>query len=92
MNRCQNLIRQKHHHANNKPPKIPTYTVDYTWEDIEIKVYMKLITYDLFLPTTESWDYRKIFTVEIDETVPDNMVIMSTLDRAFIETVKIENG
>lgn len=96
INRCQNLVKSKHYGAYNKPPKIPTYQIDPNWKDVDVKVYMKLITYDLFLSTLseggQTFNHREFFTIEIDETVPDDMIIVSTLDQKFIESIQILNS
>lgn len=93
INRCQNKIIGRYTNDNRVPPNIPAIPPwSFVLDEIDIMVYMSLRCYDLFIIKYSeqcSVDYREIFSIEIDETVDDNLVIISSVDKKYIEAVQI---
>ena len=54
----------------------------------DIKVYVNQKVYDLFI-NTMTFNCRDFFTAIIDDTVQDDMVIVSTLDEEHIVAIQI---
>lgn len=54
----------------------------------DIKVYINQKVYDLFI-NTMTFNYKDYFTAIIDDTVQDDMVIVSTLDEEHIVAIQI---
>ena len=77
INRCQNIIRSKYFNETNMDEP-----------DIDMRVHVNQKVFDLFIDPME-FNREDYFTIEIDETVQDDMIIVSTLDQEYIESVKI---
>ena len=91
INRCQNFIKLKYTNDNQIPPEIPVPITPWSFvlDDVEIIVYMTLRCYDLFVSTLNGWDYREHFTVKIDDDMGDDIVIVSSADKKYVEAVRI---
>ncbi|KKM69582.1 hypothetical protein LCGC14_1449320 [marine sediment metagenome] len=81
INRCQNLIISKRCRAEDKE-------FDGISPVDDMRVYVNQKIFDRFIDPME-FNRKDYFTIEIDETVQDDMIIVSTLDQKYIEAVKI---
>lgn len=81
INRCQNLIIAKRCRAEDKD-----FDGIRPVEDIIVHMNQKVFDFFVSIPT---FDYKDHFIIEIDKTIQDDMIIVSTLDHEYIESVKI---
>lgn len=105
INRCQNMIISKHYwegkeapdlsefdphsiakYYREKPVKSPIND-DYMRVN-DMKVYVNQKVFDLFIDTMK-FNFKDYFTIEIDETVDDDMIIVSSIDKKYIEAIQI---
>lgn len=83
INSCQNNVKRKYYY-DNKPLNIND---KYIFPDVI--VYMNQKIYDMFLTTLDNLDYSKYFTIDIDQNIHDDVIIASTLDKKYIESIRI---
>ncbi len=87
INHCQNIIISKFLTDVNDV----IFHHDPTYGDMRInyiKVYVNKKVFDLFIDTM-TFNYKEYFTIEMDETVQNDMIMISSLNQKYIEAVKI---
>lgn len=87
INRCQSMILSKYYWTDKDAPNLSKLDHDnMRVNDMRVHVNQKI--FDRFIDPME-FKREDYFTIEIDETVHDDMIIVSTLDQEYIESVKI---